>query len=198
MLPVPMIAVAIPISFHLLDTATNASYLPAIPAERANWGHECCPFGAPPPTRQGSGRRSLPGSTRCRRFGSCGRSFTLTLQSRVQPCVRGVSACLPAHASAGTCRDVAAHDRPVCGIDLLRSRPAERGLVHLELHPRLRHDADGLPCLVPTSVTACADPSLRVAGTRAPATPHISRRRSSTPAVASAQVDSSSEEESKP
>lgn len=180
------------------STHVAGSMIAVATAERANWGHEGCPFRAAPAAGEGSGRRSIPGSTRCRRSGSRGRSFALAFQSRVQPCVRRASACLPAHASAGTCRHIAAYDRPVDCIDLLRSRPAERGLVHLELHPRLRDDADGLPCLVSPGVTACADPSLRVAGARARATPHISRRRSSTRAVASAQVDSSSEEESKP
>ena len=162
------------------------------------FGHEGCAFGTSPAAGQGSRRCSLLGSARCRRLGSRGRPFAFPLQSRVQPCVRGVSAHLLAHPSVGTCGDVASYDGSVGCLDLFRGRSTERWFVHLELHPGLWDDTDGLPRLVPTGLRVCADPGVCVAGARASATPHVWRRRPSTSAVASARVDSSSEKEIKP
>ena len=67
----------------------------------------------------------------------------------------------------------------------------ERRLVHDELHPRLRDHPDCVPRIVPAGVTVCVDPGMRAACARPSATPHVSRRRRSGAALASAPVDSS-------
>src|SRR5882724_5426487 len=60
---------------------------------------------------------------------------------------------------------------------LLLGRPAERRLVHDQLHAHLRPVADCLPRGVPAGVNTRADSDLRPARVWPSATPHVSRRQ---------------------
>src|SRR5262249_18984587 len=73
-------------------------------------------------------------------------------------------------------------------LDLLRARPPQRRVVHDELHPRVRDDADRVPRALPACFAARAHPGVRAARARASATPHVSRRRSGRAFVASTPV----------
>jgi len=106
-----------------------------------------------------------------------GRPVVRPLQSRIPTHVRRISTRLPAHSSPRASRRAVAHDRPVDRGHLRRGRSYERGFVHDQLHPGVRPTADGLPRVIPASRNLRADPGVRVARIRSPATPHVSRRQ---------------------
>jgi len=68
-------------------------------------------------------------------------------------------------------------DRSVGRRHLRLGRPAERRLVHDELHAHVRQVADGVSRDVPAGGAAGARPDLRAAGLRPPATQHVWRRQ---------------------
>ena len=106
------------------------------------------------------------------------RPLARALQPRVPARVRRVAARLPAHPAPRARRGAAAHHRPLGRRHLLLRRPAERRLVHHQLHAHVRH-ARRPPTARPSRrrpqqalVPACVRARLR-----APATPHVSRRQ---------------------
>ena len=102
-----------------------------------------------------------------RAFGESPHAYLLTRQARA-------------------CCDAPPHDRPLDPGHLLRRRAPERRLVHDQLHARLRAIAGGVPRRVPAGVERGADPGVRPARLRPPATPHVSRRRRDRRSLASA------------
>ena len=98
-----------------------------------------------PAAREGPRRRPLPRAAR--RPGPRPRSATLAgaLQPRVPPDVRRDAAPVPPDAPDGACRRAAAQHRSPGRRDLPRRRPAQRRLVHHQLHARVRPLADGVP-----------------------------------------------------
>src|SRR6476660_7533551 len=133
--------------------------------------------GPAPATRQRPGRCPVLRAFERIRPRARGRLVAGPLQSRIPTHVRRISTCLPAHSPPRAGRRAVAHHRPVDRGHLRRSGSYERRFVHDQLHSGVRPTADGLPRVIPASRNLCADPGVRVARIRSPATPHVSRRQ---------------------
>ena len=124
--------------------------------------------GASPLACEGPRGRALRRAARRRRPRPLGGAFAGAFQPGVPACVRRVAARVPGRAAARACRLAAPLDRQARRVDLLRGRPPQRRLVHDQLQPGLRNDADRLSRIVPPGVAVRADPDLRAARVRAP------------------------------
>src|SRR5262245_28993771 len=120
--------------------------------------------------REGPGGRPLLRAARRRRPRCRRRIEPRALQPRVPPRVRRRPAPVPAHAPARARRGAAPEHRSLGRRHLLQRRPAERRLVHDQLHAHVREVADGVPRGVPAGLPSGASPGLRGALLRAPAT----------------------------
>src|SRR5215218_10033667 len=74
--------------------------------------------------------------------------------------------------------------RPLRRRRLLLGRPAQRRLLHHDLHAHLRDVTDRLPCRLPAGRRPRARAGVRAARPCAPATPHVSRRQGAAAAIA--------------
>jgi hypothetical protein len=162
--------------------ASRSSTRPGLPVRYSRHGiRPACP---PPASGQGRGRQPLFRIARRRRLGACRGPVARSLQSRVPARLRRVAARVPADQALGArCRAHANH-RPVSRRHLLLGGIAERRLVHDELYADIRHVPDDLPRELSAGGPTRTRPIVCPPRSRAPATPHVSRRQAPRAALA--------------
>src|SRR4029077_6788160 len=126
------------------------------------WGFR--PPGPTSPSGEGSRRSPLPRAARRTDPGSRRAPVARALQPRVPPRVRRAAAPVPLEPAPRTRSRAFANDRPLgCG-HLLHRGSAERRLLHDELRPDVRHDADAVPRRTPPPAHPRVRPDLRPHG----------------------------------
>jgi len=146
--------------------------------------HGLRPACPPPASREGRGRQPLFRIARRGRLGARRRPVACSLQSRVPASLRRVAARVPADQALGAGRRAPANHRPVRRLHLFLRGIAERRFVHDQLYPDIRYVSNDLPRELPAGspTRTCSD--VRTPRSRAPATPHVSRRQAARAALA--------------
>ncbi len=146
--------------------------------------HGLRPAFTPSASRERRGRQPLFRIARRGRLGTRRGPVACPLQSRVPASLRRVAARVPADQALGAGRRAPANHRPVRRRHLFLRGIAERRFVHDQLYPDLRYVSNDLSRELPAGSPTRARPDVCPPRSRAPATPHVSRRQPARAALA--------------
>src|SRR5450755_978926 len=130
-----------------------------------------------PVARQGPGRREVFRAACRGRSGARRPAVPRSLQPRVPPRLRRVTARISAQPALGARSGTAALHRPLSRRHLLFGGSPERRLVHHHVHAYLCRVTDVVPGELPSSGAPCVGSDVRSTCLRTPSTQHVSRRQ---------------------